>query len=67
MLNAIVQNKIGKEFTKTTTSNPEDDDDFDPNITLDNLDVSSSKSPHKGNIQSVQLAAKMVIYVLYLH
>lgn len=66
MLNNIVQNKIGKEFMKTAKSNPEDDDDFDPNITLDNLvNVPSSKSPHKGNIQSVQLAAKMVSFVIY--
>lgn len=65
MLNGIVQNKIGKEFMKTTRSNPEDDDDFDPNITLDNLvNLPSSKSPHKGNIQSVQLAAKMVSLVI---
>jgi hypothetical protein len=56
-----VQNKVGKEFSKNIKSNQEDDDDFDPNITLDNLiDESSSKSPPKGNIQSVQLAAKMV-------
>lgn len=56
-----MQNKVGKEFSKTTKNNQEDDDDFDPNITLDNLmDEPSSKSPHKGNVQSVQLAAKMV-------
>ncbi|XP_072745344.1 probable Rho GTPase-activating protein CG5521 isoform X7 [Anoplolepis gracilipes] len=68
VLNNIVQNKIGKEFMKTTKNNPEDDDDFDPNITLDNLvNVPSSKSPHKGNIQSVQLAAKMVMMHLINH
>ncbi|XP_019882116.2 probable Rho GTPase-activating protein CG5521 isoform X6 [Camponotus floridanus] len=68
VLNNIVQNKIGKEFMKTAKSNPEDDDDFDPNITLDNLvNVPSSKSPHKGNIQSVQLAAKMVMMHLINH
>ncbi|KMQ98304.1 gtpase-activating rap ran-gap domain-like 1 protein [Lasius niger] len=68
VLNGIVQNKIGKEFMKTTRSNPEDDDDFDPNITLDNLvNMPSSKSPHKGNIQSVQLAAKMVMMHLINH
>lgn len=61
MLNNIVQNKVGKEFSKTSKNNQDDDDDFDPNITLDNLiDESSVKSPRKGNIQSVQLAAKMV-------
>lgn len=55
-----MQNKVGKEFSKTAKNN-EDDDDFDPNIILDNLiDESSTKSPRKGNIQSVQLAAKMV-------
>ncbi|XP_050465782.1 probable Rho GTPase-activating protein CG5521 isoform X8 [Cataglyphis hispanica] len=68
VLNNIVQNKIGKEFIKTAKSNPEDDDDFDPNITLDNLvNVPSSKSPNKGNIQSVQLAAKMVMMHLINH
>ncbi|XP_029671888.1 ral GTPase-activating protein subunit alpha-1 [Formica exsecta] len=68
VLNNIVQNRIGKEFMKTAKSNPEDDDDFDPNITLDNLvNVPSSKSPHKGNIQSVQLAAKMVMMHLINH
>lgn len=57
MLNNIVQNKVGKEFSKTA-KNQDNDDDFDPNITLDNLiDESSAKSPRKGNIQ---LAAKMV-------
>lgn len=62
----MVQNKIGKEFMKIPRSNPEDDDDFDPNITLDNLvNIPSLKSPHKGNIQSVQLAAKMVNCVIY--
>ena len=56
-----MQNKVGKEFSKTTKNNEDDDDDFDPNIILDNLiDESSTKSPRKGNIQSVQLAAKMV-------
>lgn len=55
-----MQNKVGKEFSRTA-KNHEDDEDFDPNIMLDNLvDEPSSKSPHKGNIQSVQLAAKMV-------
>ncbi|XP_020286965.1 probable Rho GTPase-activating protein CG5521 isoform X8 [Pseudomyrmex gracilis] len=64
VLNNIVQNKIGK----IAKSSHEEDDDFDPNITLDNLiDEPSSKSPHKGNIQSVQLAAKMVIMHLINH
>jgi len=55
-----VQNKVGKEFSRTAKNNQDDDDDFDPNITLDNLIDESAKSPRKGNIQSVQLAAKMV-------
>ncbi|RLU22901.1 hypothetical protein DMN91_005179 [Ooceraea biroi] len=68
VLNNIVQNKVGKEFSRTTKNNQEDDDDFDPNVTLDNLiDESSSKSPQKGNIQSVQLAAKMVMMHLINH
>lgn len=61
MLNNIVQNKVGKEFSRIAKNNQDEDDDFDPHITLDNLiDESSVKSPRKGNIQSVQLAAKMV-------
>ncbi|XP_018351376.1 PREDICTED: probable Rho GTPase-activating protein CG5521 isoform X5 [Trachymyrmex septentrionalis] len=68
VLNNIVQNKVGKEFSKTAKNNQDDDDDFDPNITLDNLiDESSTKSPRKGNIQSVQLAAKMVLMHLINH
>ncbi|XP_077268633.1 putative Rho GTPase-activating protein CG5521 isoform X2 [Temnothorax americanus] len=68
VLNNIVQNKVGKEFSKTAKNNQDDDDDFDPNITLDNLiDESSAKSPRKGNIQSVQLAAKMVLMHLINH
>lgn len=56
-----MQNKVGKEFSKTAKNNQDEDDDFDPHIMLDNLiDESSAKSPRKGNIQSVQLAAKMV-------
>lgn len=61
MLNNIVQNKIGKESSKSAKNNQEDGSDFEFDITFDNLtDEASSKSPHKGNIQSVQLAAKMV-------
>ncbi|XP_012235826.1 probable Rho GTPase-activating protein CG5521 isoform X4 [Linepithema humile] len=67
VLNNIVQNKVGKEFSRTA-KNHEEDDDFDLNIMLDNLvDEPSSKSPHKGNIQSVQLAAKMVMMHLINH
>lgn len=61
VLNNIVQNKAGKESSKSAKNNQEDGSDFEFDITLDNLaDESSSKSPHRGNIQSVQLAAKMV-------
>ncbi|XP_011868828.1 PREDICTED: probable Rho GTPase-activating protein CG5521 isoform X6 [Vollenhovia emeryi] len=68
VLNNIVQNEVGKEFSKTAKSNQDDDDDFDPNITLDNLiDEASVKSPRKGNIQSIQLAAKMVLMHLINH
>lgn len=56
----IVQDKIDKDASQTN-KNEDEDDDFDPNITLDNLaDEMCAKSPRRGNIQSVQLAAKMV-------
>jgi hypothetical protein len=43
-------------------------EDFEPNIALDNLvDEISSKSPWRGNIQSVQLAAKMVSLIINLN
>lgn len=55
----IVQDKIDKDAPQINKN--EDEDDFDPDITLDNLaDEVCAKSPRRGNIQSVQLAAKMV-------
>lgn len=58
VLDNIVQNKINREPQDTSKSEKED---FDPNITLDNLlDEATAKSMWRGNIQSVQLAAKMV-------
>lgn len=67
MLNNIVQNKVGKESSKSAKNNQEDGD-FEFDITFDNLaDEISSKSPHKGNIQSVQLAAKMVSRSNYMY
>ncbi|XP_014469000.1 PREDICTED: probable Rho GTPase-activating protein CG5521 isoform X4 [Dinoponera quadriceps] len=68
VLNNIVQNKIGKESSKSAKNGQDDGSDFEFDITLDNLaDEPSSKSPHKGNIQSVQLAAKMVMMHLINH
>lgn len=56
----IVQDKIDKDAPQTN-KNEDEDDDFDPDITLDNLaDEVCAKSPRRSNIQSVQLAAKMV-------
>lgn len=56
----IVQDKIDKDAPQIN-KNEDEDDDFDPDITLDNLaDEVCAKSPRRGNIQSVQLAAKMV-------
>ncbi|XP_051158588.1 probable Rho GTPase-activating protein CG5521 isoform X3 [Leptopilina boulardi] len=65
VLDNIVQNKSGKNLQENKNSEFED---FDPNITLDNLAYeSSSKSPRRGNFQSVQLAAKMVMMHLVNH
>lgn len=61
VLDNIVQNKNSKDSQEASKAQPEKED-FDPSIALDNLfDESSSKSLWRGNIQSVQLAAKMVI------
>ncbi|KAG7202596.1 hypothetical protein KM043_009788 [Ampulex compressa] len=69
VLDNIVQNRIGKDTTKgSTKSHQDDDDDFDADITLDNLnDESCTKSPRRSNVQSVQLAAKMVMMHLINH
>lgn len=57
----IAQNKGGKDTPKTNKCHQDEDDDFDPDVTLDNLtDEVCAKSPHRGNVHSVQLAAKMV-------
>lgn len=63
VLDNIVQDTIDKDVSQTNKSHEDEDDDFDPDITLDNLaDDICAKSPRRGNIQSVQLAAKMVGY-----
>lgn len=61
VLDNIVQDKIAKDMSYTNKNHEDEDDDFDPDITLDNLaDDSFAKSPRRSNIQSAQLAAKMV-------
>ncbi|XP_014609505.1 PREDICTED: ral GTPase-activating protein subunit alpha-1 isoform X3 [Polistes canadensis] len=68
VLDNIAQNKGGKDPPKTNMSHQDENDDFDPDITLDNLtDEVCSKSPHRGNVHSVQLAAKMVMMHLINH
>ncbi|XP_012145628.1 putative Rho GTPase-activating protein CG5521 isoform X6 [Megachile rotundata] len=68
VLDNIVKDKISKDVTQSNKSHEDEDDDFDPDITLDNLaDETSMKSPRRGNIQSVQLAAKMVMMHLINH
>ena len=63
VLDNIVQDKIDKDVSQANRSHEDEDDDFDPDITLDNLaDEVCAKSPRRGNIHSVQLAAKMVEY-----
>ncbi|XP_032455562.1 probable Rho GTPase-activating protein CG5521 isoform X2 [Nasonia vitripennis] len=67
VLDNIVQNKSSKDSQEVSKAQPEKED-FDPSIALDNLfDESSSKSLWRGNIQSVQLAAKMVMMHLVNH
>ncbi|XP_076766885.1 putative Rho GTPase-activating protein CG5521 isoform X2 [Xylocopa sonorina] len=68
VLDDIVQEKIGKDVSQSTKNHEDEDDDFDPDISLDNLaDEVGTKSPRRGNIQSVQLAAKMVMMHLINH
>ncbi|KAI4490336.1 hypothetical protein M0802_010713 [Mischocyttarus mexicanus] len=68
VLDNIAQNKGVKDPPKTNKFHQDEDDDFDPDITLDNLtDEVCSKSPHRGNVHSVQLAAKMVMMHLINH
>ncbi|XP_066587129.1 probable Rho GTPase-activating protein CG5521 isoform X2 [Prorops nasuta] len=63
----IIEGKTEKETVKSN-KNSQTDDDFNPDITLDNLvDESFTKSPRRGNIQSIQLTAKMVIMHLINH
>ncbi|XP_031364331.1 ral GTPase-activating protein subunit alpha-1 isoform X1 [Apis dorsata] len=67
VLDNIVQDKIDKDAPQTN-KNEDENDDFDLDITLDNLaDEVCAKSPRRGNIQSVQLAAKMVMMHLINH
>ncbi|XP_071868283.1 probable Rho GTPase-activating protein CG5521 isoform X7 [Bombus fervidus] len=68
VLDNIVQDRIDKDVSQTNKSHEDEDDDFDPDITLDNLaDDICAKSPRRGNTQSVQLAAKMVMMHLINH
>ncbi|XP_015587095.1 ral GTPase-activating protein subunit alpha-1 isoform X3 [Cephus cinctus] len=68
VLDTIVQKKVGKDTQDSARSFQHDSDDFDPEISLDNLvDESGVKSPRRGNVQSIQLAAKMVLMHLVNH
>ncbi|XP_043685130.1 ral GTPase-activating protein subunit alpha-1 isoform X1 [Vespula pensylvanica] len=68
VLDNIAQNKGGKDPPKTNKCHQDEDEDFDPDVTLDNLtDEVCAKSPHRGNVHSVQLAAKMVMMHLINH
>ncbi|XP_026674895.1 probable Rho GTPase-activating protein CG5521 isoform X9 [Ceratina calcarata] len=68
VLDNVVQDKIGKDGSQSAKTHEDEDDDFDPDITLDNLaDDACAKSPRRGNVQSVQLAAKMVMMHLINH
>lgn len=67
VLDNIIQNKTGKNIQETSKSHQHEFDDFDPDISLDNLTEEMRKSPRRGNIQSIQLAAKMVLMHLVNH
>ncbi|XP_058799896.1 probable Rho GTPase-activating protein CG5521 isoform X2 [Phymastichus coffea] len=67
VLDNIVQNKINRESQEASKTQAEKED-FDPNITLDNLlGEATAKLMWRGNMQSVQLAAKMVMMHLVNH
>ena len=68
ILDNIVQNKISKDSAEAARVQHDKQEDFDPIIALDNLldDVSRKKS-WQNNVQSVQLAAKMVMMHLVNH
>ncbi|XP_043271577.1 probable Rho GTPase-activating protein CG5521 isoform X3 [Venturia canescens] len=65
VLDNIVHNRIGKGGH----SQHHDNEDFDPDTSIDDVSAkdSSNKSPRRGNIQSIQLAAKMVMMHLVNH
>ncbi|XP_053985910.1 ral GTPase-activating protein subunit alpha-1 isoform X9 [Hylaeus volcanicus] len=68
VLDNMAQDRVTKGLLQSGKRHEDEDDDFDPDITLDNLpDDASFKSPPRGNIQSVQLAAKMVMMHLINH
>ncbi|XP_054011139.1 probable Rho GTPase-activating protein CG5521 isoform X9 [Hylaeus anthracinus] len=68
VLDNMAQDRVTKGLLQPGKRHEDEDDDFDPDITLDNLpDDASFKSPPRGNIQSVQLAAKMVMMHLINH
>lgn len=63
VLHNIVQNKSdrGSHDPAKNNRHQHENDDFNPDVSLDDLvKDSSNKSPRRGNVQSVQLAAKMV-------
>nr|XP_046485435.1 probable Rho GTPase-activating protein CG5521 [Neodiprion pinetum] len=68
VLDNIMHNKISKDLQDSAKCYQPDSDDFDPDISLDNLvDDTGMKSPRRGNVQSVQLAAQMVLMHLVNH
>ncbi|XP_076233840.1 putative Rho GTPase-activating protein CG5521 isoform X7 [Calliopsis andreniformis] len=68
VLDNIIQDKMNKDSLHSNKNHEDEDNDFDPDITLDNLsDETCTKSPRRGNIHSVQLAAKMVMMHLINH
>ncbi|XP_012275924.1 ral GTPase-activating protein subunit alpha-1 isoform X2 [Orussus abietinus] len=67
VLDNLVQRKVDTDFWDTER-NHQHDGDFDPDISLDNLlDETHGKSPRRGNVRSVRLAAKMVLMHLVNH
>ncbi|XP_048508404.1 probable Rho GTPase-activating protein CG5521 isoform X7 [Athalia rosae] len=68
VLDNIMQNKITTDIQDSAKCYQHDSDDFDFEISHDNLvDEVGVKSPRRGHVQAVQLAARMVLMHLVNH
>ncbi|XP_011301901.1 probable Rho GTPase-activating protein CG5521 isoform X2 [Fopius arisanus] len=70
VLDNIMQNKSDKlihDLSRHSRHQSDDQEDFDQDITIDDLGKETNNSPRSSNAQSVQLAAKMVTMHLVNH